>query len=83
MVDLFTRSPGRFYRPQTVRLERHFLVADERFGAIQFVNRAKTVDGKDYENLYVFTFRLEAGRIAEGWEHLDSAWFNHVLHGRG
>ena len=82
VVKLLTGDPARFYQVRTVQLDRIFLIADEQFGAIQFINRAKTVKDADYDNLYVFTFRFDAGRIAEGWEHLDSAWFNHVIHGR-
>lgn len=82
LVRLFLDHSADFYQPRTVRLQRIFLIADEQFGAIQFINRCKTVTNVDYDNLYVFAFRFDAGRIAEGWEHLDSAWFNHIIHGR-
>jgi ketosteroid isomerase-like protein len=82
VVKLFLDHSADFYQPQTVRLERIFLIADEQFGAIQFINRCKTVKNADYDNIYVFAFRFADGRVAEGWEHLDSAWFNHIIHGR-
>jgi ketosteroid isomerase-like protein len=82
VVKLFTQHSADFYQLRTMRMERIFLIADEQFGAIQFTNRAKTVKDKDYDNIYVFAFRFDAGLIVEGWEHLDSAWFNHIIHGR-
>ncbi|MFN8625958.1 MAG: nuclear transport factor 2 family protein [Candidatus Binatia bacterium] len=82
LVKLFLDHSADFYQPRTVRLQRIFLIADEQFGALQFINSCKTVANADYDNIYVFAFRFAAGRIAEGWEHLDSAWFNHVIHGR-
>ena len=34
----------------------------------------RTASGNDYLNQYVFVYRLVDGRIAEVWEHLDTAY---------
>jgi ketosteroid isomerase-like protein len=83
ITDVFTRTPAQFYQQGTLRMERQFLVADEAHAAIQFEMHCKTVKGDDYQNRYVFTFRILDGRIAEGWEHLDSAYFNLQMRDRG
>jgi ketosteroid isomerase-like protein len=33
-----------------------------------------TATGQDHRNEYHFLFRMEGGRIAEGWEFLDTAF---------
>jgi ketosteroid isomerase-like protein len=76
VVAVFTSTPDRFYRRGTPRLERQFMLVDEAHAAIQFEMRATTIHGGDYFNRYVFSFRIAGGRIAEGWEHLDSAYFD-------
>jgi ketosteroid isomerase-like protein len=36
--------------------------------------RGVTLDDNDYENEYVFLFRMSGDSIAEGWELLDTAY---------
>ena len=71
-----------FYKPETINIDTHFIIADETHGAFQFTNTCKTASGGDYFNIYVFTFRFDDGLIAEVWEHLDSAFFNAQIHGK-
>jgi len=61
--------------------ERHrswtieFLVADENIGAAQVNLSARlAASGELYENVYVYFFRFSGGKIAEMWEHLDTAY---------
>ena len=35
---------------------------------------SRTASGKDYLNQYHFLYRLDGGRIAEVWEHVDTAY---------
>jgi ketosteroid isomerase-like protein len=41
--------------------------------AVVFTRRSLTAAGKPYENQYCFVLRLVEGRIAEGWEFVDTA----------
>ena len=42
--------------------------------AVWFTMSAVTTNGADYTNDYHLLFRCEDGRIAEVWEHLDTAY---------
>ena len=79
IIALLTGAPGDFYLLETIRFERGFLVADEHHAALQFRMRCMTAGGLPYDNLYVFGFRLAEGRIAEGWEHTDTAYWQRTL----
>ena len=81
IVELLCGLQFEFYKPETIRIDTHFIIADETHGAFQFTNTCKTARGGDYFNIYVFTFRFDDGLIAEVWEHLDSAQFNAQIHG--
>jgi ketosteroid isomerase-like protein len=53
----------------------HHVVADEQVGAAQVHLSTRTAaSGVPYENIYVYFFRFANGKIAEMWEHLDTAY---------
>jgi ketosteroid isomerase-like protein len=83
VVALLTGAPHDFYRPETARFEMGFLVADAKSAALQFRMRCTTARDTPYDNLYVFTFRFDDGRIAEGWEHTDTAYWQSAVRGIG
>jgi len=74
VVGLMSRATGRFYKPGTLKREYHRYVAEGDFVAVWFTMTAKTTDGGDYANDYHLLYRCEDGRIAEVWEHLDTAY---------
>jgi ketosteroid isomerase-like protein len=59
------------YEP--MKYERHHLVAEGDIVVSHHTMRTVTAAGDEYENEFAFIFRLEDGRIAEIWEHLDTA----------
>jgi len=80
IVVLLTGALSDFYQPETLRSTPHFVIVDEEHAAYQFRMRCTAANGKPYDNLYVFTFRFKDGLIAEGWEHLDSLYFEQIVH---
>lgn len=68
-----TLSLKLYERERSWKIE--FLVADEHLGAaqVQLSTRLAT-SGEPYENVYVYFFRFQQGKIAEIWEHLDTAY---------
>ena len=54
--------------------EHLHLIAEGDLVACHQTMRTLTAGGVDYENQYVFIFRFEGARIAEVWEHVDTAY---------
>lgn len=51
------------------------VVADDVVGAAQVqLSTTLATSGAPYENVYAYFFRFESGKIAEIWEHLDTAY---------
>jgi ketosteroid isomerase-like protein len=70
---LTTLSLKLYHQDRAWNIE--YLVADDRVAAAQVeLVTALTSNGAPYKNTYVYFFRLEDGKIAEIWEHLDTAW---------
>jgi ketosteroid isomerase-like protein len=68
-----TLSLKLYERERSWKIE--FLVADEDLGAAQVqLSTRLASSGEPYENLYVYFFRFQEGKIAEIWEHLDTAY---------
>lgn len=60
------------YEPQ--QYDRHHLIAEDDMVVSHHTLRTVTADGLDYENQYVFVFRFDGDKVAEVWEHLDTAY---------
>ena len=50
------------------------LVAEGDHVAVHAHMQGRTASGNDYLNYYHFLYRLNGGRIAEVWEHVDTAY---------
>jgi uncharacterized protein len=59
------------YEP--MRYDRHHLIAEGDMVVSHHTMHTVTSSGDAYQNEFVFVFRLEDGKIAEVWEHLDTA----------
>jgi ketosteroid isomerase-like protein len=70
----------QIYREGTIEVEIQRMVAEDDLVAAQFILRAVTAQrGEPYENWYHFLYRFEAGRIAEYWEYVDTAYAQRLL----
>ena len=71
---MLTALSLRLYAPErswTIEL----LAAEEQTGAAQVrLSTRLATSGEVYENTYVYFFRFADGKIAEVWEHLDTAY---------
>lgn len=74
LAEMLTILSLRLYAPErswTIEL----LTADEQAGAAQVrLSTSLAGSGDAYENVYVYFFRFADGKIAEVWEHLDTAY---------
>ena len=50
------------------------MVAEGDHVAVHAYMQGRTASGNDYLNYYHFLYRLSGGRIAEVWEHVDTAY---------
>jgi ketosteroid isomerase-like protein len=74
LAEMMTTLSLKLYaRERSWKIE--FVVADEDVGAAQVhLSTRLAASGEPYENVYVYFFRFEDGKIAEMWEHLDTAY---------
>lgn len=75
VLALVTGAGGSLFVEGSQSIEILSLLVDGEQAAARFRMTGRTLSGLDYDNLYVFFFRLEAGRIIEVWENLDTGYF--------
>ena len=71
VMEVLTSGVG-IYAPGSLDVRLEAVIADEHEVAVQFTLHARLAKGVPYDNRYMFRFRIEYGRIAEVWEHLDT-----------
>jgi len=72
---LITGAGGDLFKKGTQRATIEHIVVEGEMGAAQFRQIAQITNGRDYDNLYSFFFRLKNGKISEVWENLDTGYF--------
>jgi uncharacterized protein len=72
-VAILTGFGSSILKRSTVHCDEMTALAEADHVAIQFRLRAQTVAGLDYDNIYVFLFRIAGGKVAEVWESTDTA----------
>jgi ketosteroid isomerase-like protein len=72
-------DPKRFpYQPGSLHEIEH-MVAEGDYVTAQFVMRARTRAGKDYENFYHDLYWCENGKIKACWEYVDTLYSQRML----
>lgn len=62
------------YRVGTMHWDPHQLLHDDDTVVVHCTLRALTKGGVSYENHYALVYRFVGDRIAEAWEHTDTAY---------
>lgn len=75
LLDFVSSAAGRYYEAGSLQLEPVLDAAEEDRCLVLARIRARTRQGRDYENLYAFGFRLRDERVCEVWELLDTVSF--------
>jgi ketosteroid isomerase-like protein len=80
--DFLGAIGGTLFEPGSQAFEFPTLVAEGPTVVLEWRVRARTAGGNDYENAYCGVFVVEAGRIAQVREYLDSLYAARVLFSR-
>ncbi|MCB2075737.1 MAG: nuclear transport factor 2 family protein [Rhodobiaceae bacterium] len=70
----------RLAKPLSLKVQR--LVAQEDYVVAEVEGKALTLNGGNYDNSYLFIYRVVDGKIVEGREYLDSAMYVALIEGR-
>ena len=75
IADVLTNTLStQLYAKERTWTVQH-VVADDAVGAAQVqLSTTLAASGTPYENVYAYFFRFVDGKIAEIWEHLDTAY---------
>lgn len=69
---------GQVYKdPENIKTTTHFCIAEGDWVAMQSETAATTLRDEPYLNYYVFTFRIQDGKVAEVWQHVDTLYSWH------
>ena len=74
VLALVTGAGGSLFVEGSQKIEILSLVPEGDQAAARFRMTARTMSGLDYDNLYAFFFRLNAGRIVEVLENVDTGY---------
>jgi uncharacterized protein (TIGR02246 family) len=70
----FLTTAMSFYEPGSVALEITALIAEGEDVVLQWTSRARTREGRPYENGCIGIFRVREGRIAAVREYMDTLY---------
>ena len=82
IIDEFLAEAMSHYEPGTVRLEITGIVAEGDRAVLQWTTRARTREGRPYENGCIGVFTIRDGRIQDVREYMDTLYVSDVTFSR-
>jgi ketosteroid isomerase-like protein len=82
IIDEFLAGALNHYEPGSIDLEVTGMIADGDRVALQWTTRARTRDGRPYENECIGVFTVRDGRIKAVREYMDTLYAAEVVYGR-
>lgn len=74
ILSEFLATALSYYEPGSVTLEITGMIAEDDRVALQWTSRARTRDGRPYENDCIGVFTVRDGRIQEVREYMDTLY---------
>jgi ketosteroid isomerase-like protein len=74
IATMMLDSVGRTFLPGSMAHRILLTMGEDRHVMMELNLRARTPDGRDYDNDYVFVFEIGDGRIRELREHVDTRY---------
>jgi len=81
IIDQFLPTAMAHYEPGSVRLEITGMIAEGDRVALEWTSRARTLDGRPYENDCIGVFTVRDGRIVAVREYMDTHYAYRALGG--
>ena len=78
IIDEFLAQAMSRYEPGSVNLELTGMLAERDQVVMQWTSRARTRDGRPYENGCIAVFTIRDGRIQEVREYMDTLYASEV-----
>ena len=74
ILDEFLGTALSYYEPGSVRLEITGMIAEGERVVLQWTSRARTRDGRPYENDCIGVFTIRGGKIRSVREYMDTLY---------
>jgi uncharacterized protein len=82
IIDGFLAEAMTHYQPGSVRLEITAMIAEQDRVVLQWTSRARTRDGRQYENGCIGVFTIRDGRIQAVREYMDTLYAHEIAFSR-
>ena len=79
IIGEFLATALSHYEPGSVSLEITSMIADQDQVVLQWTSRARTLDGRPYENDCIGVFTIRDGRIQGVREYMDTLYAHEVV----
>jgi uncharacterized protein len=79
IIGGFLATAMSHYQPGSVSLEITSMIADHDQVVLQWTSRARTLDGRPYENDCIGVFTIRDGRIQGVREYMDTLYVHEVV----
>jgi uncharacterized protein len=79
IVDGFLATALSHYEPGSVHLDVTGMIAEDDQVAVQWTSRARTRDGRAYENGCIGVFTVEDGKIQSVREYMDTLYVRQTV----
>lgn len=80
IVDDFLTTALSHYEPGSVHLDVTGMIAEDDRVAVQWTSRARTRDGRAYENGCIAVFTVEEGKIQSVREYMDTLYVRQTVY---
>lgn len=80
IIDILVGAPQDMFVPGTTSIDIRAVIAEGEYVVVPARVRATTPRGRQYDNEYVFIFRIAGGVVTELYEHLDTRYVASVIY---
>lgn len=78
IIDEFLATAMSHYEPDSISLEITGMIAEHEQVVLQWTSRARTRDGRPYENGCIGVFTIRKGKIQDVREYMDTLYAHNV-----